>query len=67
MADISKVSNYYYFPFSSCECTKAEILTFHCLEPRCNYLGYTLNQLQEHYLDKHSYTSKAITFNGEKP
>jgi hypothetical protein len=27
---------------------------FTCVKPRCNFVCYTVNQLQEHMLDKHS-------------
>jgi hypothetical protein len=27
---------------------------FTCVERNCNFIGYTVNQLQEHMLDRHS-------------
>jgi len=67
MDDISKIGNQYHFPFSECNCNRLNVIEFHCLEAQCNFIGYTINQLQEHRVYKHKATNKAITFNGNKP
>lgn len=54
----------YDFNYSPCNC-KHEPLTFRCLHEQCGFVCYTLNELQEHKLARHSYTSLALNSNGE--
>lgn len=43
--------------------SKLEFQLFKCKEPHCNFTGYTLNQLQEHHLDRHSSIPYSINTN----
>jgi hypothetical protein len=40
---------------------------FPCDAPDCTYIGYTLNQRQEHHLDRHASQPQLLSFNGQPP